>query len=100
MELRRVVFRSREELPARPAPEASERLLSIGLRAYRALRASGVARVDFRLHHDGTPYCLEVNTVPGMTEMSLVPKAAAAAGLSYEDLVRAIVESAPLRAPR
>ena len=91
---------SRYEVPARLSPEASERLLSIGLRAYRALRASGVARVDFRLHDDGTPYCLEVNTVPGMTEMSLVPKAAAAAGLSYEDLVRAIVESAPLRAVR
>jgi D-alanine-D-alanine ligase len=88
---------SRYESPARLPREASERLLGLGLRACRALRCRGVARVDFRLHEDGTPHCLEVNTVPGMTENSLVPKAAAAAGLSYRDLVRAIVESSPVR---
>lgn len=91
---------SRYEVPAKLPPETSERLLSLGLRACRALRCRGVARVDFRLHEDGTPYCLEVNTVPGMTEMSLVPKAAQAAGMSYEDLVRAIADAAPVRAPR
>ena len=91
---------SRYEVPAKIPHETSERLLSLGLRACRALRCRGVARVDFRLHEDGTPYCLEVNTVPGMTEMSLVPKAAAAVGMSYGDLVRTIVESSPIRAPR
>jgi D-alanine-D-alanine ligase len=92
---------SRYEVPAALPRDVSERLLMLGLRACRALRCSGVARVDFRLHEDGTPYCLEVNTVPGMTETSLVPKAAAAAGLSYQDLVREIVDStAPVRAPR
>ena len=91
---------SRYEVPAQLAPEASERLLSLGLRACRALRTRGVARVDFRLDEDGTPYCLEVNTVPGMTETSLVPKAAAAAGMSYEELVRAIVDSTPIEAAR
>ena len=69
-------------------------------RACRALRTSGVARVDFRLGKDGVAHCLEVNTVPGLTELSLVPKAAQAAGLRYEDLVKAIVESAPVRAAR
>jgi len=89
---------SRYEVPARLAPEISERILSLGLRACRALRCRGVARVDFRLHEDGTPFCLEVNTVPGMTETSLVPKAAKAAGMSYEDLVRAVIDSVSFQA--
>jgi len=91
---------SRYECPAQLPHEATERLLALGLRACRALRTRGVARVDFRLDDEMTPFCLEVNTVPGMTEMSLVPKAAAAAGLSYADLVRAIVEAAPVEAAR
>jgi D-alanine-D-alanine ligase len=91
---------SRYEVPAKLPPETSERLLSLGLRACRALRTRGVARVDFRLHEDLTPWCLEVNTVPGLTETSLVPKAAAAAGMNYEDLVRAIVDSTPIKAAR
>lgn len=88
---------SRYEVPAKIGADISERLLALARDSYRALRCSGIARVDFRLAEDGTAYCLEVNTVPGMTETSLVPKAAAAAGLSYRDLVRAIVESAPAR---
>ena len=91
---------SRYECPAALPQEQSEKLLALGLKAYRSLRCEGVARVDFRVATDGSPFCLEVNTVPGMTETSLVPKAAAAAGLSYEDLVRAIVESAPVKAAR
>jgi D-alanine-D-alanine ligase len=87
---------SRYECPAKLSPETTERLLTLGVRSCRALRTRGVARVDFRLHEDGTPFCLEVNTVPGMTETSLVPKSAAAAGMSYEDLVRTIVDSTPI----
>jgi D-alanine-D-alanine ligase len=90
---------SRYEVPANLPPESTARLLALAGESYRALRCSGIARVDFRLAADGTPYCLEVNTVPGMTETSLVPKAAGAEGLSYRDLVRAIVDSAPLRRP-
>jgi len=91
---------SRYEMPAKLPPEAAERILRLSRESYRALRCSGIARVDFRLARDGTPYCLEVNTVPGMTETSLVPKSAAAAGLSYKDLVQAIVESAPVKPAR
>ncbi len=91
---------SRYECPAKLPPDATERLLSLGARACRAVRTRGVARVDFRLDDEGTPFCLEVNTVPGLTETSLVPKAAAAAGMSYEDLVRAIVDAAPVEAAR
>lgn len=91
---------SRYECPANLPPEVTERLQEIGVRACRALRTRGVARVDFRLDEEAAPFCLEVNTVPGMTETSLVPKAAAAAGMTYEDLVRAIVDSTPLEVAR
>ena len=91
---------SRYECPASLPPAVAEELFALSLRACRALRTSGVARVDFRLGKDGVAHCLEVNTVPGLTELSLVPKAAQAAGLRYEDLVKAIVESAPVRAAR
>ncbi len=91
---------SRYEVPAALPPEMSEQLFSISLKACRVLRCRGVARVDFRLGADGVPLCLEVNTVPGLTELSLVPKAAAAAGMSYEDLIRAVVEAVPVRAAR
>jgi D-alanine-D-alanine ligase len=91
---------SRYECPAPLPQEASERLLALGLKAYRSLRCEGVARVDFRLATDGTPYCLEVNTVPGMTETSLVPMAAAAAQLTYDDVVRDIVDAATARRAR
>jgi D-alanine-D-alanine ligase len=86
---------SRYIVPADLPPETTERLTTLAIDACRVLRCRGIARVDFRLASDGTPYCLEVNTVPGMTETSLVPKAAAAAGISYRDLVRAIVDAVP-----
>ncbi|MGB9591368.1 MAG: D-alanine--D-alanine ligase, partial [Candidatus Kryptoniota bacterium] len=59
---------------------------------FNALGCKSFGRVDFRVGKDGTPYCLEVNTIPGMTETSLVPKAAAAAGLSFVQVVRRIVD--------
>lgn len=90
---------SRYDVPAKIPAATAERIQALGLASFRALRCAGLARVDFRLAPDGTPYCLEVNTVPGMTETSLVPKAAAAAGLSYRDLVRAIVEAVPAARP-
>jgi len=91
---------SRYLVPAPISADVSERLFNLSLRACRALRVRGVARVDFRLSPEGEAHCLEVNTVPGLTELSLVPKAAGAAGMSYEDLIRAIVDAAPLRAAR
>ena len=91
---------SRYEVPASITPEMSARLSELSVKACRALRCRGVARVDFRLGADGVPHCLEVNTVPGLTELSLVPKAAAAAGMTYAEMIRAIVESAPVRAAR
>ncbi|MGE5177005.1 MAG: D-alanine--D-alanine ligase [Hyphomicrobiales bacterium] len=86
---------SRYVVPAELDAAATGRLQALAVAACAVLRCRGVARVDFRLAEDGTPYCLEVNTVPGMTETSLVPKSAGAAGMSYRDLVRAIVEAVP-----
>lgn len=58
----------------------------LGLAAFRALKLRGYARVDFRLTPGGDLFCLEANTLPGMTALSLVPQAAAAAGIGFEDL--------------
>ena len=64
------------------------------LKAFRALGCRGWGRVDLMLDAAGDPWLLEVNTVPGMTDPSLVPMAARAAGLSYEDLCMRILEQA------
>ncbi|MEO6269474.1 MAG: D-alanine--D-alanine ligase [Lautropia sp.] len=70
----------------------------IAVAAYRAVACEGWGRVDFMLSaRDDRPYLLEVNTAPGMTGHSLVPMAARAVGLSYEDLVLEIARSATLK---
>lgn len=80
-----------EELFPAPIPEtvrdAAQRL---ALEACRVLKLSGCVRVDFRLHPDGGLYCLEANTLPGMTGTSLVPQAALAAGISFPELCERI----------
>ncbi len=81
------------ELPAEVAAEVSR----LGERAFATLGCAGVARVDFRLTPENRPYFLEANTVPGMTETSLVPMAARAHGISYEDLVERLIVSAVAR---
>jgi D-alanine-D-alanine ligase len=65
--------------------------------AFAGLRCRDFARVDFRLSPDNEVYCLEVNTIPGMTPTSLVPKAAAAAGIDFDTLVDRIVRQAAAR---
>jgi D-alanine-D-alanine ligase len=90
---------TRYEVPARLDAAIAERLSRLGETAFEALGCAGVARVDFRLDPEGNPFCLEVNTVPGMTETSLVPMAAREAGISYRELVRRLVELARVRRP-
>jgi D-alanine-D-alanine ligase len=67
-------------------------------RAHRGLGCSGVSRVDFIVAADGTPFILEVNTLPGMTGTSLVPKIAAGAGIPFPELCERILDSAGLKA--
>ncbi len=75
-------------------PIIRDRLTETGLAACHALGTSGVARVDLILDESGQPTVLEVNTIPGMTDHSLVPKAAAWIGLSMTDLCNLIVARA------
>ncbi len=63
-------------------------------RAFTALKLGGYARIDFRLDPAGEPWCLEANTLPGMTPTSLIPQAAAAAGVLFPDLCERIVHLA------
>lgn len=76
-------------------PEAQENdLQQLVLKAFAAPGCRGCGRVDLMLDRAGNPFFLEVNTIPGMTDHSLVPMAARAAGYSFEDLVLAILEQA------
>ena len=87
-----------------PAPvdqALAQRIRALALEAFLAIGCEGWGRVDFMLRHaDSEPFLLEVNTSPGMTGHSLVPMAARAVGLSYEDLCIEILSSARLKTRR
>jgi D-alanine-D-alanine ligase len=80
--------------PADLPRDLEEEIRELARRSHEALGCSGYSRVDFRLSPENVPYCLEVNTLPGMTATSLVPKAAAAAGMSFSALCERIIELA------
>jgi len=81
-----------------PLPSAvTKQIRNLALRTYVLLGCTGAARVDFRITPRGRPYVLEINTAPGMTETSLLPMAAAQAGIGYEELTERILESAVAR---
>ncbi len=83
-------------LPPRLSPERYRGVLHQALMAHRALGCSGATRVDLIVSPTGNEYLLEVNTLPGMTPQSLLPKIALAAGLTFDDLVEAILLGACL----
>lgn len=80
--------------PAELPRSIEEELGELARQAHAALGCQGYSRVDFRLDTDNAPYCLEVNTLPGMTATSLVPKAATAAGIDYAALCERIISLA------
>jgi D-alanine-D-alanine ligase len=84
--------------PARIPEEHRARVMAAAEVAHRGLGCAGVTRVDFIVAPDGTPYILEINTLPGMTGTSLVPKIAAGLGIAFPDLCERILESAALKA--
>lgn len=92
-ELDSTQYRVPEDLGEGPMRE----LQQMCVRAYDALGCEGWGRVDFMLDADGRPWLLEANTAPGMTSHSLVPMAAAAAGIGFDALVLAILDSIPSR---
>src|SRR4051812_16011453 len=78
--------------PAKIDPEKTEEIQQLALRAFRALGLKVYARVDVLWPDDGAATVLEANTIPGMTEASLLPEAAAVAGISYPELCARIIE--------
>jgi D-alanine-D-alanine ligase len=87
---------SRHVLPAQILPNVYQEVRRLSVAAHQALGCRGVSRADFRYDDQGTGelICLEVNTQPGMTETSLVPELALYAGITFDELVRWMVEDA------
>lgn len=85
-----------------PAPLASAEyglILQIGLKAHLALGCEGATRVDMLLNKDGHPFVLEVNSLPGMTPLSLLPEIAQGVGINFSDLIERILLGARLKIP-
>lgn len=83
-----------------PAPfdqKVTEKIQQVAFSAYHVLGCRDYARVDVMIDNKNNPYVLEVNTLPGLTETSLLPKAAAAAGISYEMLCQKMIDIAMTR---
>jgi D-alanine-D-alanine ligase len=83
-----------EEFPARLSDEETQTVQTLAKQAFVALKLRGYARIDFRMTSDSKFFCLEANTLPGMTQTSLIPQAAAAAGISFPELCDRIVQIA------
>lgn len=81
-------------VPARLPKLVYLRAQETAIKAFRAIGCQGFARVDIIVDRDGTPFVTEVNTIPGMTDLSDLPAQAKAAGISYDELVIKILESA------
>jgi D-alanine-D-alanine ligase len=84
---------TRYHCPCGLAQETEERFAAVAMRAFDAVGASGWGRVDLMVGADDVPRVLEVNTTPGMTSHSLVPMAAAAAGIGFDELVWRVLET-------
>ncbi|HZR78996.1 MAG TPA: D-alanine--D-alanine ligase, partial [Chthoniobacterales bacterium] len=78
--------------PAKIDPALTKKIQELALRAFRALGLKVYGRVDVLLSEAGEPSVLEVNTIPGMTETSLLPEAASVAGITYPELCLRIIE--------
>ena len=87
---------SEYHFPARLSPTRYQGVLHLAERAVHAVGATGATRVDLLVTSDENEYVLEVNTLPGMTPTSLLPKIAAGAGYDFGDLCEAILERAAL----
>lgn len=78
-------------VPADIPEDVAHHLQHQALLAFNSVNCSNYARVDFRLTNDNKNYCLEVNTLPGMTSHSLIPKMAKAVGISFNELIERII---------
>lgn len=82
-------------LPAELSPELTKEIQSLAVKAHHAVEAKGMSRVDFIVSNE-KPYLLEINTIPGMTDLSDLPAQAKAMGIEYDQLVEIILKSASL----
>lgn len=87
-----------ETCPARLPEDKTRELQNMAEQVFRILRMKSYARMDFMMGEDGAVYCLEANTLPGMTSTSLLPQEAAAVGISFEELCERILRYAKCRA--
>jgi D-alanine-D-alanine ligase len=83
-----------EEFPAKLSVQETATVQQQALAAFRALKLRGYARIDFRMSPGGEFFCLEANTLPGMTELSLIPQGAAAMGMDFPELCDHIAKMA------
>jgi D-alanine-D-alanine ligase len=84
---------AQEIFPADLSERDAERVRELALTAHRALKLANYSRVDFRMDADGGLWCLEANTLPGLTAGSLLPKSAAAVGISFPELCERICQA-------
>jgi len=90
---------TREVFPAEIPDALGTLLQDLALRAHRALKLRDFSRVDFRVTADATAWCLEANTLPGVTRTSLLPQSAAAAGITFPELCDTICRQGLARGP-
>lgn len=88
---------TRYEVPAKLTTDEAQQINTLALKTYQVLGCEVMSRVDFILPKTGKPVVLEVNTIPGMTNKSLLPKAAKAAGMEFPDLCVSILEMSLLK---
>lgn len=81
-----------ETCPAELPEEKTAELQGIAEQVFQALRLKNYARMDFRMSHEGEVFCLEANTLPGMTPVSLLPQEAAAVGMDFPALCEKILQ--------
>lgn len=81
-------------IPARLDQDVYDRAQMLAVEAHKVLGCRGVSRSDFIVTEDGTPYILETNTIPGMTETSLLPDSARHAGIEFPELCKRVIELA------
>ena len=85
------------ELPAKLPADLTQKIQEIAVKSHKAVNAKGVSRVDFLITKDKMPYVLEINTIPGMTNLSDLPAQARAMGWSFDTLVKVILNSSTIK---
>lgn len=93
-ECKYTVGMAEEVFPAQIPTDRAREAQELARRAFQALKLRGYARIDFRMTDEGDLFCLEANTLPGMTQTSLIPQGAAAAGISFPELCERIAMNA------